>query len=62
VDESPAHLALTTTFPERTGTTDALTSFGPALEFQEQLPEPEDRLSWSGVFNGTRFDTSRFKK
>jgi hypothetical protein len=67
VDESPAHLELTTSFREPPGVTDtlasdALTSFGPAIAFEEQLPEPEDRLSWSGVFNTTRFDTSRFKK
>ncbi|MFP2927657.1 hypothetical protein ACLESO_21170 [Pyxidicoccus sp. 3LG] len=62
VEESPAHLALTTTFAEPPGVTDALTSFGPAIEFKEQLPEPDDQLSWSGFFDGTRFDTSRFKK
>ncbi|QSQ23221.1 hypothetical protein JY651_50495 [Pyxidicoccus parkwayensis] len=62
VEESPAHMALTTTFPESPGVTDALTSFGPAIQFKEQLPEPDDRLSWSGVFDGTRFETSRFKK
>jgi hypothetical protein len=62
VDESPARMALTTTFPEPTGVKDALTSFGQAIKFEEQLPEPDDRLSWSGVFDGTRFETSRFKK
>jgi hypothetical protein len=67
VRESPAQMALSTTFPEPSSIhdsriSDALTSFGPALEFQEQLPEPEDRLSWSGRFDATRFDTSRFDK
>jgi hypothetical protein len=62
VDESPARVALTTTFAEPPSVKDALTSFGQAIKFEEQLPEPDDRLSWSGVFDGTRFETSRFKK
>ncbi|RKH05792.1 hypothetical protein [Corallococcus carmarthensis] len=67
VQDGPANVALTTTFAEPSSVedsrlSDALTSFGPALEFQEQLPEPQDRLSWSGIFDTTRFDSSRFDK
>jgi hypothetical protein len=62
VDESPMRLALNTSFAESPGVSDDLTSFGQAIEFEEQLPEPDDQLSWSGVFDGTRFETSRFKK
>ncbi|GHG99760.1 hypothetical protein [Comamonas sp. JC664] len=67
VSESPAQVALESRFAEPFGVNDSpvsdtLTSFGPAIDFEEQLPEPEDRLSWSGFFDTTRFNTSRFDK
>lgn len=67
VSESPANVALATRFAEPSGVNDSavsdtLTSFGPAIDFEEQLPEPEDRLSWSGYFDTTRFNSSRFDK
>jgi len=67
VRESLAQLELSLAFPrkedaEALRVTDALTSFGPTLTLTEQVTPPDDgRLTWSGFFDHTRFDTSRFK-
>lgn len=65
--ESPAHTELSLSFPPRGDKeglqlTDALVAFGPSLHLTEQVPSPNDnRLTWAGFFDSTRFDTSRFK-
>jgi hypothetical protein len=60
--ESPALMELAASFTSKVKASDALTSFGSTLTLTEQVSEPDDsRLTWSGFFSHTRFNTSRFK-
>ncbi|WP_342374045.1 hypothetical protein NVS55_21790 [Myxococcus stipitatus] len=59
--EGPLRFEVTASFGETLEATDALTSFGSHISLHEQFPEPQEKLAWDGVFNGTRFDTSRFQ-
>jgi hypothetical protein len=61
VQEGPAQMEVSARFAEALPVQDALTSFGPSIEFREQVEEPKEHLSWSGYFNATRFNTSRFQ-
>ncbi|WP_141323102.1 hypothetical protein [Myxococcus sp. AB025B] len=59
--EGPLGVVLEADFSERLVPADALTSFGSHIELHEQFPAPQESLTWGGVFDGTRFDTSRFQ-
>jgi hypothetical protein len=61
MQEGPAQMEISTKFAEALPVTDALTSFGPSIEFHEQVEEPKEHLSWSAFFNTTRFNSSRFQ-
>ncbi|QRN93829.1 hypothetical protein JRI60_32305 [Archangium violaceum] len=60
--ESPALMELATSFTEEARATDSPIAVAPNLILTEQVGELDDsRLTWSGFFDHTRFNTSRFK-
>ncbi|AGC45683.1 hypothetical protein MYSTI_04387 [Myxococcus stipitatus DSM 14675] len=61
LQERPLQLEVSASFGETLHASDELTSFGSHIALHEQFPEPQEKLTWDGVFNGTRFDTSRFQ-
>lgn len=61
IEEGPLRQEVSTSFTDALDTKDSLTSFGYTIELHEQVPEPQEKLSWSGVFGATRFDSSRFQ-
>lgn len=60
IEEGPARQEVTLSFPEKLEPKDALTDFGYTVQLHDQVPEPQEELSWAGVFDATRFNTSRF--
>lgn len=61
IEEGPLRQEVSASFTEALDAKDSLTSFGYAIELHEQVPEPQEQLSWSGIFDATRFDSSRFQ-
>ncbi|PTL80168.1 hypothetical protein [Vitiosangium sp. GDMCC 1.1324] len=59
--ESTARIETSQSFSEALEVKDPIRAVGQAVEFKETLPEMKERLSWSGTFNATRFNTSVFK-
>jgi hypothetical protein len=60
LQEGPARQDVSLSFPEKLEPKDALTDFGYTIELRDQVPEPREELSWDGVFDVTRFNSSRF--
>lgn len=55
-------MELESSFKEKVELQEGVPFLGPVVSFTEQVPEPDDsRLSWSGYFDHTRFDSSRFQ-
>lgn len=62
LEEGPVRMELSASFSERVQLTESVPSLAPTVSLTDQLPEPDDsRLDWSGFFDHTRFDTSRFQ-
>ncbi|MCP3099522.1 hypothetical protein LZ198_11640 [Myxococcus sp. K15C18031901] len=60
--EGPLNMDITTRFTmEEFTVKDALASFGSTIDLHDTFDPPREELSWDGVFDATRFDTSRFK-
>ncbi|MCE9671262.1 hypothetical protein LY474_25975 [Myxococcus stipitatus] len=57
----PLSMTIDSSFRDQLTAQEALVSFGSTIELQETFDTPQEELSWDGVFDATRFDTSRFQ-
>lgn len=60
VEEGPALREVSLSYPEVLEPKDALVDAGYSLQLNDQVPEPQEKLTWAAVFNATRFNTSSF--
>jgi hypothetical protein len=62
ISESAVAIATTQTFTDAETASDAMYNFGQLIDFDEQVPPiDDDRITWTGLFDGTRFETSIFQ-
>jgi hypothetical protein len=62
VSDGPAFMELSSSFAEQVRATESVPSLAPTLSLKDQVPEIKDsQPTFSGFFDHTRFDTSRFQ-